>query len=108
MTDLQPTETIAKPVDTPIAPPTFPPPSLSTKVKGFVGDLARPFAIYVTSGGAATATVIFAVRVAKDKIDLSSAAIFMGAVFTGVGALYVGKAWENAKIAATPSPNGTQ
>lgn len=79
--------------DTPIAPQTWPRPSRLDQIKGFVGDLARPFAIISTSGSASVATVIIAQKV--DGFD--SAAIFIGAVFAGVGALYGAKAWESVK-----------
>jgi hypothetical protein len=92
MTDTPP----AAPVqgDTPIAPKSFPPPSMMDQWKAFIGDLARPFAIYATSGAAALATVAIAF---KNDDGFSAAAIFIGAVYAGVGALYAGKAWENVK-----------
>ncbi len=83
--------------DTPVKTPTFPPPSKLDQAKGFIGDLARPFAIYVTAASAAASVVILAIH-AKTP-DLSASAIFEGAVFTGVGALYGAKAWENAQQA---------
>lgn len=79
--------------DTPIATPTFPPPSRLDQVKGFVGDLARPFAIIVTSLSAAISGVVIATKVST----FEGAATFIGAVYLGVGALYGAKAWENAK-----------
>ena len=66
-------------------------------IKGFLADLARPVAIYAASGSAAVATVLIAMKI--DKPDLSSAAIFIGAVFSGVSALYWGKAWEQSNVA---------
>lgn len=63
--------------------------------KALVGDLARPFAIIISSASAAIATVIIACKV--DGFD--GAALFIGAVYAGVGALYGGKAWENVKTA---------
>lgn len=69
-------------------------------VKGFIGDMARPFAIYVTSASAAITPVVLAVRIDVMKIDLTGAGIFIGAIFAGLGALYGAKAWENAKIGA--------
>ena len=62
-------------------------------VSDFVGEIARPFAIIATSASAATATVIVAIKV--DGFD--GAAVFIAAVFAGVGALYGAKAWEEAK-----------
>lgn len=79
--------------DTPVLPQTFPPPSRLDQIKGFVGDLARPFAIISTSYAASHATVVIAYKVSS----FSEAAIFIGAVFAGVGALFGAKAWENAR-----------
>lgn len=58
--------------------------------KTFVSDTARPFAIIASSSGAAIATVIIAMRVTS----FGEGALFIGAVFTGVGALYAAKSWE--------------
>lgn len=77
--------------------PTTQPPSRLGTIKAFIGDLARPFAIYVTSLAAAIATVRIATAVSGDKLDFSAAAIFIAAVFAGVGALYGVKSWEVAK-----------
>jgi len=77
------------PVDTPLPQP----PDRLEQFKGLVGDLARPFAIISTSGAASIATVVIAHKV--DGFD--GAAIFIGAVFAGVGALYGAKAWEVAR-----------
>jgi hypothetical protein len=74
-------------------PPLTNPPSALDEWKSFIADLARPFAIYVTSAAAAVATVTITMRIAT--MDFSGAAIFVGAVFSGVGALYGLKAWEN-------------
>lgn len=74
-------------------PPTIFPVDRLERIKTFIGDLARPFAIIVTSGGAAWATVVVAYRVENGN----DGAILMGAIFAGVGALYIGKAWEVAK-----------
>ncbi len=76
------------------------------RIKGFIGDMARPFAIYVTSASAAATPLILAARVDVTKIDLTGAGVLMGAIFAGVGALYGAKAWENAKIAATQNSGG--
>jgi len=56
------------------------------------GELARPFAIMVTSASVSAATVINAVK----GDDLSGAAIFIAAAFAGVAALYGAKSWEIA------------
>ncbi len=75
--------------DTPIQPPA----TRLERVKSFIGDLARPFAIIATSFAASWATIVIAYRVQNGN----DGAIFIGGVFTGVGALYIGKAWEVAK-----------
>lgn len=62
-------------------------------LKDLVGELARPIAIIVTSVSAAVATTVIARKV--DSFE--GAALFIGAVFSGVALLYGAKAWENAK-----------
>lgn len=79
--------------DTPVQPRTFPPTPKIEVIKAFIGDLARPFAIYVTSGAAAVATIMVANRTENG----TDAAILLGAVFAGVGAIYTAKSWEVAK-----------
>ena len=81
-------------------------------LKGFIGELARPFAIISTSAAASWATVVVAYKVQ----DGNDGAIFIGGVFAGVGALYIGKAVEVfksnraaaeveiAKVSTTPPP----
>ena len=81
--------------DTPIASPSYPPPSAVDQVKSFIGDLARPFAIYATSGAAAVASV----KIAWAITDANGGAIYIGAVFVGLGALYGAKPWENSSQA---------
>jgi len=99
--------------DTPIAAPSWPPPSGLDQAKAFIGDLARPFAIIVTSGSAAVSGVVIATKVES----FEGAAIFIGAIYAGVGALFGAKAWENAKtgrqaadveIAKATTPGATQ
>ena len=84
-----PTKPPASPTDTPVRSP----PDTAERVKAFIGDIARPFAIYVTSGSAAIATVMVAFRTDNG----TDAALLIGAVYAGVGALYGFKAWENTK-----------
>jgi len=76
--------------DTPIS--TNPPSRLDT-IKAFVGDLARPMAIIFTSAAASISTVLVAARTENG----TDAAILMGAIYTGVAALYTAKSWEVAK-----------
>lgn len=68
-------------------------PSRVDQIKGFVADLARPFAIISTSAASAWAIVVIAYKVETGE----SGAIFVGAVLAGLGALYGVKSWENAK-----------
>lgn len=58
-------------------------------IAAFIAETARPFAIIVTSIAAARAIVIIA-----HKIGVGEAALYIGAVLAGLGALYFGKAWE--------------
>jgi hypothetical protein len=64
------------------------------RIKGLVGDLARPFAIIASSASAAIATVVIAFKV--DGFE--GAALFIGAVYAGVGALYGAKSLEVAAV----------
>lgn len=68
------------------------------RIKHLIGDLARPFAIWWTSGAAGVAIV----RLARPDTDLAGAAVYIGAVLAGVAALYGAKAWENTKTGAKP------
>jgi hypothetical protein len=76
--------------DTPINPREEPPVPMSERVKAFIGDLARPFAIISTSFAASWATIVIAGKVENGN----DGAIFAGAYFLGVGTLYLGKAVE--------------
>lgn len=69
------------------------------QIKAAISDLARPFAIISTSGAAAWATVTISYRV--DGFE--NAALYMAAVYAGLGGLYGFKSWEKrgeAKSAA--------
>jgi len=76
--------------DTPVTPVEVPPVPTSERVKAFIGDLARPFAIIATSYAAAHATVVIASKVENGN----DGAIFAGAYFLGVATLYGAKAIE--------------
>lgn len=76
--------------DTPMNPREVPPVPTSERVKAFIGDLARPFAIIVTSYAAAHATIVIASKVENGN----DGAIFAGAYFLGVATLYGAKAIE--------------
>lgn len=58
-------------------------------IAAFVGEMARPFAIIITAGCAGASSIILAL-----KVNSPEAAVFIGAVYLGVGSLYIGKAWE--------------
>lgn len=66
--------------------------------KGLLADLARPTSIVVTSISAAVTPVIIVWRIAPDRLELIAAAALVGAHYAGLGALYWGKAWEQAKV----------
>lgn len=83
--------------DTPVIPREKPPIPRSEMVKAFIGDLARPFAIIVTSYAAAHATIIIAGKVENGN----DGAIFAGAYFLGVGTLFLGKAVEAINASRT-------
>lgn len=76
--------------DTPIS--AYPPSKLDI-IKTFIGDLARPFAIYATSLAAGVGIV----RVAWVVENGNDGAIYLGAVAVLVGGIYGFKSWENAK-----------
>ena len=67
--------------------------------KGLCADLARPASILVTSISAAVTPVIVVWRIAPDRLELIAAAALVGAHYAGLGALYWGKSWEQAKVA---------
>lgn len=67
---------------------------VASDVAAFIGEVARPFAIIITAAGAARATIILA-----GKVNSAEAAVFIGAIFLGVGTLFGAKAWE--KVAQT-------
>lgn len=63
------------------------------QVKAFLADLARPFSIYATSAAGAWAIVDVGSRVQDGQ-----AAFYVAAVLAGLGGLYFGKSWEQAKV----------
>ena len=63
------------------------------KIKSFIGDLARPFAIISTSFAASWASIVAAYRIENGN----DGAIYLGAVAVLVGGIYGFKSWENAK-----------
>lgn len=83
--------------DTPVTPRDKPPVPRSEMVKSFIGDLARPFAIYSTSLAASVATIVVAFKVE----DGNDGAIALGAVGVLVLGIYGAKAWEVAKVAVS-------
>jgi hypothetical protein len=83
--------------DTPVNPRDVPPVHVSERVKAFIGDLARPFAIIATSFAAAWATIVISSKVENG----TDGAIFAGAYFLGVATLYGAKAVEAINTART-------
>lgn len=64
-------------------------------VSTWLGNNARPLSILLPAAGAAIATVVIAMKVT----GFGEAALFIGAVYGGVAALYTAKSWENAQTA---------
>lgn len=79
------------PADTPMQPPA----TLMERVKVFIGDLARPWAIITTSTATAIAVVIGATKIATAE----GGALYIGAVFAGLGLIYGAKSLENIRTA---------
>lgn len=69
-------------------------PHWSERLQVFIAETARPLAILGTTAGVNTASVIVAIKVSGDA---AAAAIFVGALFTGLSALYAAKAWEQSQ-----------
>jgi len=62
--------------------------------KYLFGELARPFAIYATT----LAAFIAVVKVAEHGEDYSGGAVFVGAIYTGLAALYGWRSWEKNTV----------
>lgn len=65
------------------------------RIKTFIADIARPYAIISISTATAAAEIIIAVKV--DGFE--GAALFLGAAMTGVAGLYGAKSLENVGTA---------
>lgn len=65
------------------------------RLSKFIGDIARPVAIIVSSVAASVASVIASLRIENGN----DGAMLIGAVFVGVGALYGFRSAENWKAA---------
>lgn len=63
--------------DTPVLSQPFPPPSKLDTIKGFIGDLARPFAIVAIAS--ATAAAIVTPMITTDK--LTAAGMILAVLF---------------------------
>lgn len=61
------------------------------RISKFIGDVARPVAIIVSSVAASAASVIASLRIENGN----DGAILLAAIFGGVGAMYGLKAVEN-------------
>lgn len=72
--------------DTPIQPPR----GGLERWTATLGNLARPFVLYVASGSSAAATV----SIVWMRLDLMAGAAFITATWAGVGVLYGAKALE--------------
>jgi hypothetical protein len=72
--------------DTPVQPPA----ARFERVVSALGNLARPYVLYV----AATSSAIATLAVVFKEMDLNAGAIFVGANWSGVALLYGAKALE--------------
>jgi hypothetical protein len=79
--------------DTPPNPREVPPVSRLEATKSFIGDLARPFALYATGAGTAVATVIGAMK-CEDGIQAAAVITAAGVV---LGGMYGLKEWGNTR-----------
>lgn len=79
--------------DTPIVSREVPPVPKSEMVKAFIGDLARPFALYASGAGTAVATVIGAMKCD----DGTQASLVIGAAGLILGGMYGVKEWGNTR-----------
>jgi hypothetical protein len=79
--------------DTPVNPRDIPPVPTSEMVKGFIGDLARPFALYASGLGTAIATVIGALKCQNG----TEASLVIGAAGLILGGMYGVKEWGTTK-----------
>lgn len=91
--------------DTPPIVQEKPPIPSSEMVKSFIGDLARPFALYATGAGTAVATVIGALKCQNG----TEASLVIGAAGLILGGMYGVKEWGNTKqrVAETIAGSGT-
>jgi hypothetical protein len=78
--------------DTPVATPTYPPPSTADQIKSMVGDLARPYALYAV----ATAVSIAIIKIAWEITDGNIGAVFLTAAGGLLAAMYGAKSLEVA------------
>lgn len=86
--------------DTPVTARTSPAPTRLDSIKSFVGDIARPFAIYTASASGAASSLIVAIK----GSDYTGGALFIAAVWAGVAALYASKSVELVGIAKNTPP----
>lgn len=91
--------------DTPVTPRDVPPVPRSEMVKGFIGDLARPFALYCLGVGTAVAAIIGAMK-CEDGTQAALVITASGAVLAG---MYGVKEWGTTKqeVARTNAAAGT-
>lgn len=79
--------------DTPVNPRDVPPVPKSEAIKAFIGDLARPFALYASGLGTAAATIIGALKCENG----TEASLVIGAAGLILGGMYGFKEWGNTK-----------
>jgi hypothetical protein len=90
--------------DTPITTTTNPPATVGEQIKAFLGDLARPFAVYAVSG--AEAWAIFSGR---DAASIGAGGVVLAALFAAktVEVQQAGKQAAAVSIAQAAGPTST-
>lgn len=79
--------------DTPVTSRETPPVPKSEMVKGFIGDLARPFALYALGIGTCAAVIIAAMKCENG----TEGSLVVGAAGLILGGMYGVKEWGNTK-----------
>ena len=79
--------------DTPVNPRDVPPVPRSEMIKAFLGDLARPYALYAAGTGTAIATVVGALKCQNG----TEASLVIGAAGLILGGMYGVKEWGTTK-----------
>jgi hypothetical protein len=90
--------------DTPMTSRESPPLPRSEMVKGFIGDLARPFALYAMGSGTCVAAVIGAMKCQNG----TEASLVIGAAGVVLAGCYGVKEWGNVRTAQAATTTETK